>query len=111
MNLENVPLGTRNDIGTYSQKLEKVTRELGKSPNKSLLNIKRYPFDINVNIKTVNFVDTNGNGARNADEESSQPMLRFMDNTQLDSVSIFSPQNTLPITMLILLNRNGMSFI
>lgn len=60
-----------------------------KSLNKSILNFKHYPFDINANIKTVNFVDTNGNGSRNADEESSQPMLRFMDNTQLDSVSNF----------------------
>lgn len=44
-----------------------------------------------MNIKIVNFIETNdnkhGNGARNGDEESSQPMLRFMDNAQIDSVS------------------------
>lgn len=45
-----------------------------------------------MDTKTVNFLGTNdnkhGNGAKNGDEESSQPMLRFMDNAQTDPVSI-----------------------
>lgn len=51
--------------------------------------------NINRNIKKiVNFLETNdnkhGNSARNGDDESSQPMLRFMDNAQIDSVSILT---------------------
>lgn len=81
-----------------SLETQSVTQELTnlcetkKRINKSILSFLLIIIEnINRNIKTVNFIETNdnkyGNGARNGDEESSQPMLRFMDNAQIDSVS------------------------
>jgi len=56
-----------------------------------------------MNTKIVNFIGTNdnkhGNGARNGDEESSQPMLRFVDNGQIDSVNISNIFIHLKLTM------------
>lgn len=77
---------------SVTQKLTNLCETKKKRINKSILSFLLIIIEnINRNIKTVNFIETNdnkyGNGARNGDEESSQPMLRFMDNAQIDSVS------------------------
>ncbi|XP_022162041.1 voltage-dependent T-type calcium channel subunit alpha-1G isoform X5 [Myzus persicae] len=69
--------------------LRRQTEREEKAQRQSATTVALLSLNTNNNDKNVNFIETNdnkyGNGARNGDEESSQPMLRFMDNAQIDS--------------------------